>query len=393
MKKILISMIMAGLLLLPSMVFGQSSQMPTGAPPIAQALTREGDFAVKLVDTLKIGTAKNEVEAETMLSSSGIAPKNGWIADYPMTPDIIGELQSAIGNAADSKKLPMGKDEALKAFQDLTASVGLSVVADTSGSYTGSEPPMNYGDYSDPTVINNYYYDEGPPVVSYYPPPWDYYYMYAWVPYPFWWGGFFFPGFFCLHDFHRVVFVGGHGVFVSNHVTDRVSRQVFRVNPNGRRTGENFRTTNISSNRGFSTSEARNGAASIFNRGVERSRSSNMTTTVGKGSTNGNIGSLGTRGQSGGRVFTNPGNNVRSFTGRSNSLSQSSGRSFNAPNRSSSGSSSGSGSFSCTNCHGGSSSFGHSGGSSSRSFSGGGFSGGHSFGGFSGGHGGGGGRR
>lgn len=393
MKKILISMIMAGLLLLPSMVFGQSSQMPTGAPPIAQALTREGDFAVKLVDTLKIGTAKNEVEAETMLSSSGIAPKNGWIADYPMTPDIIGELQSAIGNAADSKKLPMGKDEALKAFQDLTASVGLSVVADTSGSYTGSEPPMNYGDYSDPTVINNYYYDEGPPVVSYYPPPWDYYYMYAWVPYPFWWGGFFFPGFFCLHDFHRVVFVGGHGVFVSNHVTDRVSRQVFRVNPNGRRTGENFRTTNISSNRGFSTSEARNGAASIFNRGVERSRSSNMTTTVGKGSANGNIGSLGTRGQSGGRVFTNPGNNVRSFTGRSNSLSQSSGRSFSAPNRSSSGSSSGSGSFSCTNCHGGSSSFGHSGGSSSRSFSGGGFSGGHSFGGFSGGHGGGGGRR
>ena len=377
MKKIFIVMITVGLLMLPLMVFAESEQQATVVPPVGQPLIREGDFAVKLVNVLKIGTAKNEVEAETMLGSSGISPKNGWIADYPVTPIIIGELQGAISNAADSKRLPMGKEEALKAFQDFTASVGLSIVADTSGSYTGSGPPMNYRDYSDPTVINNYYYDEGPPVVSYYPPPWDYYYMYAWVPYPFWWGGFFFPGFFCLHDFHRVVFVGGHGVFVSNHVTDPVSRQVFRVDANGRRTGETFRTANISSNRGFNNSEVRNGAASIFNRGVERSRSSNMATTTGKGYTNGTIGSLGTRGQSEGRVFTNPGNNTQSFTGRSNSWSQSSGRSFNAPNRSSSGSSSGSGSFSCANCHGGSRSFGSSGGSSSRSFSGGGFSGGH----------------
>jgi hypothetical protein len=378
MKKILNSMIIVGLLLLPLGVYAQPGQMSTGAPPVAQALIREGDFAVKLVSILRIGTANNEVEAETMLSSSGISPKNGWIADYPVTPDIIGELQGAVGYAADSKKLPMGKDEALKAFNDFTASVGLSIVADTSGSYTGSEPPMSYRDYSDPTVINNYYYDEGPPVVSYYPPPWDYYYMYAWVPYPFWWGGFYFPGFFCLHDFHRGIFFGGHRAWVTNHVTDPVSRQVFRVDPNGRRTGENFRTTNISSSRGFNTSEARNGATSIFNRGVERSRSSNMTATVGKGSTNGNIGSLGSRGQSGGRAFTNPGNNAQSFTGRSNSWSQSSGRSISAPSRSSSGSSSGSGSFSCTNCHGGSSSFGHSsGGGGSRSFSGGGFSGGH----------------
>jgi len=376
MKKIFILMITVGLLMLPLMVFAQSEQQVTGTPPVAQPLIREGDFAVKLVNVLKIGTAKNEVEAETMLGSSGISPKNGWIADYPVTPIIIGELQGAIGYAADSKKLPMGKEEALKAFQDFTASVGLSIVADTSGSYTENEPPMNYRVYSDPTVINNYYYDEGPPVVSYYPPPWDYYYMYAWVPYPFWWGGFFFPGFFCLHDFHRVHFVGGHGVFVSNHVTDPVSRQVFRVDANGRRTGETFKTASISSNRGFNNSEARNGAASIFSRGVERSRSSNMATTAGKRFANGTIGSLGTRGQAEGRVFTNPGNNAQSFTGRSNSWSQSSGRSFSAPYKSSSGSSSGSGSFSCANCHGGSSSFGSSGGSSSRNFSGGGYGGG-----------------
>jgi len=172
MKKVLISMMIVGLLLLPSMVFGQPDQMSTGVPPVAQPLIREGDFAVKLVDILKIGTAKDEAEAETMLSSSGIAPKNGWIADYPVTPDIIGELQSAVGDAADSKSYLWAKMKLLKAFQDLTASLSLSIVADTSGSYIGSEPSISYGDYLDPTVINNYYYDEGPPVVSYYPPPW-----------------------------------------------------------------------------------------------------------------------------------------------------------------------------------------------------------------------------
>jgi len=415
MRKILTSIIIAGLLLLPSMVFGQPSQMPTGTPPIAQALIREGDFAVKLVDTLKIGTAKNEVEAETMLSSSGIAPKNGWIADYPVTPDIIGELQSAIGDAADSKKLPMAKDEALKAFQDFTASVGLSVVADTSGRYTGSEPPISYGDYFDPAVLNDYYYDEGPPVVSYYPPPWDYYYMYAWVPYPFWWGGFFFPGFFCLHDFHRAVFFGGHRAWVTNHFTDPVSRQVFRVNPNGRRTGEIFRAGNISSSRGFNTSEARRGAASIFERSGGRVSSLNSGTTTTGNSAPRNSSSVGRQNGTNlqgpsareGRSFNGPSaTSERSFSSsstgsRSFRSSETSGRTFSGPSRSFSGSSSGSGSFSCANCHGGSSSFGHSsGGGGSRSFSGGGsiggggFSGGHGGGGgFSGGRGGGGGRR
>lgn len=122
------------------------------------------------MEALKIGTAKNKGEAETILGSSSIAPKNGWIADYPVTPDIIGELQSAIGSTAEAGKLPMEKDEALKAFQDLSASLDLPIVAETSGSYTGTETRKSYGRYSDPTVINNYYYTEGPPVVTYYPP-------------------------------------------------------------------------------------------------------------------------------------------------------------------------------------------------------------------------------
>jgi hypothetical protein len=395
MKKIFKTMILIALLLLPLAAFAQSERNSTEAPQVSQALVPEGDFAFKLVTALGLGTPSGEAQAEDMLTSVGIAPRNGWIADYPVTPDIVGELQDAVGTAADSKKLPMEKVEALKAFQDLTTEFGLAVVPGSSGQYAENQPQP------DPTVINNYYYEEGPPVVTYYPPPWDYYYLYAWVPYPFWSGGFFFSGFFCLHDFHRVVFVGRHRFVVSNHVINPVSKTAVRVDPVGRRTGNGFRTANISHSRGFNTSDANKGAASIFNRGVERSRSSNMTTTLGRGSSNGNIGSLGSRRQSEGRVFTSSGNNAQSFTGRSSSRSESFGRSIGPSSRSFSAPSMGS-SSSCANCHGSSGSFGRSGGGSSSggfssSHSSGGFSGGHSSGGFSGGgfsggHGGGGGR-
>jgi len=271
MRNLIFIGISAALLLMPSFVFSQTEQIATGAPPIAQPLVREGDLAIKLVEALKIGTAKNEAEAETMLGSSGIAPQNGWIADYPVTPDIIGELQSAIGNAAETGKLSMEKDEALKAFQDLLASLDLPIVADTSGSYTESEPRKNYGRYTDQTVINNYYYTEGPPVVTYYPPPWDYYYLYSWVPWPFWHHGFPFHGFFVLSHFHRPIFLHKKVVVVSNRVFDPVNKKVFVVDPVQRGAG---RVPNVEINRtgtsGFHSVDARRGAASIIERSRER---------------------------------------------------------------------------------------------------------------------------
>src|SRR5512135_2601745 len=111
MNKMLIFLLTAGLLLTPGLVYAQPDQASAKAP-ISQPLVREGDFAVKLVEVLKIGKANNEAEAETMLTTAGIAPKNGWIADYPVTPDIIGELEKAVGEAADAKRLSMAKDEA-----------------------------------------------------------------------------------------------------------------------------------------------------------------------------------------------------------------------------------------------------------------------------------------
>ncbi len=192
-------------LLISAPVDAQTDQTST-SPPLSQPLIREGDFAVKLANSLNISATADEIEAESALSSAGIAPRNGWIADYPITPDIVGELQDAVSEAADSGRLAMGKDEALNALQDLINQYNLNVKTDASGRDAGD---TSGAEYADSAAVNDYYYNEGPPVVTYYAPPPDYAYLYTWVPYPFWWWNFWFPGFFVLADFD--VRVHGHG--------------------------------------------------------------------------------------------------------------------------------------------------------------------------------------
>ena len=165
--------VLTGLLLVSAMVYAETEQATAGNPPVAQPLIREGTLALKLVDTFNLGSVSNEAEAESTLSAVGIAPRNGWIADYPVTPDIVGELQNSVIDAADSKRLSMSRDEASKAFQSVMSAYDLSVRPSSGDQGTGA-----IGSYYDPdsTVINNYYYDEGPPVVTYYSPPPDYAY-------------------------------------------------------------------------------------------------------------------------------------------------------------------------------------------------------------------------
>jgi len=267
------------LLLMPGSTIAQA-EFKTYAtdenPPIAQPLVREGDFAVKLAEALKLGTAANEAEAENVLSSVGIEPRNGWIADYPVTPDIIGELQTSISEAANAGRLGMGKDAALKAAQDVTAGYNLSIKTDAMAQQGSTAPATNY---PETPVINNYYYDEGPPVVTYYAPPPDYAYMYTWVPYPFWWWNFWYPGYFVLADFHvRVHGHGGHEVFVSNHFRDIRTGGISWIDPVTRsRRG----IAPARQGAGLSSPAARGGAQSIL-RGSQ-GRVSTGTTNVYRG--------------------------------------------------------------------------------------------------------------
>jgi hypothetical protein len=265
------------LLVIPAIVHAQSAPQPAppppaaqmertrpGPPPIAPPIVREGDFALKLVNALGLGTAGDEVEAETRLGDSGIVPRNGWIADYPVTPDIIAELQKSVGDAADGRKIGMTKDEALNRLNNVSTDLSMAITTNP-GSNTSEPLPEEAQNYPDPTVINNYYTTEGPPVVSYYAPPPDYYYLYSWLPSPFWWNSFWFPGFFILNDFHRPFFFGHHWGFVSNHFNDVRNHRVYRVDPAGRFRGRTFAGIGVTNRRGFISTGVAHGERRVFN--------------------------------------------------------------------------------------------------------------------------------
>lgn len=214
---------------------GQSQPPPVGAPVV-----REGAFAMKLAEALNMGQPSSETEAESMLGGAGIAPRNGWMADYPVTPDIIGELRDSVVYAVQAKTISVDQDAALKTLEDVQTGMNISVNPGPAGPPEVSSEGTTESSYPDQTVINDYYSNEGPPIVTYYAPPPDYYYLYGWVPYPFWWGGFWFGGFFILNDFHRHFRDHDHGFFVSNHFNDVRANRVFRVDPVNRYRGRTF---------------------------------------------------------------------------------------------------------------------------------------------------------
>ncbi|MDA8100603.1 MAG: hypothetical protein M0042_13380 [Nitrospiraceae bacterium] len=291
----------AGLLLTPPAAWTADSGTMTAqagqAPaPVAQPLVREGEFALKLAAMLDLGTPTEEAVAEDTLAKAGVAPLNGWLSDYPMTPQIVGQLDDAISKAAGQGRIPMNSQQAIKGLYTLTAQFNLPTPA--SMAPARKEPAAQAPQVARP-VVNNYYYNQGPPVITYYPPPPDYVYLYDWVPYPVWWFDVWWPGFYICHDFTTIVVVQQRPVVVTNHVVDPETRRVAYVDPVGRRTavtgapvrpvtvlrtdnGASYRTVSdfrgtgrMSSSAiapverrgpGFSTPSARTGAEHIYSR-------------------------------------------------------------------------------------------------------------------------------
>jgi hypothetical protein len=266
MKKLFATLAMSTALVLMAAFASAQTDQPSTNPPLSQPLVREGDFAMTLATSLRLGASANETEAESALSAAGISPRNGWIADYPITPDIVGELQAAVSGAVDSGTLAMGKDEALAEFQDVVTRYNLNVEMDASGREAGDTSGT---EYPDAEAANSYYSDEGPPVVTYYAPPPDYAYLYTWVPYPFWWWNFWFPGFFVLVDFDVAVHHHGHHHgHVSNHFRDQRTGRMFRIDPTTRFRGGTFPAAGGST---WSSPSAQRGARAII--GTPRSPS------------------------------------------------------------------------------------------------------------------------
>jgi hypothetical protein len=216
----------AFILIYPLMVKAEGDGSAPSMPPVAQTLVREGDFAIKLAAALDLGSPVTEEEAEQLLVQAGIAPLNGWLSDYPMTPEIIGQLHDSVSVAASEGKVPMTADEAVKGLYAIAAQLDLPVPAGEASAPSGAQSGP------DQQVISGYYYDAGPPIVTYYPPPYNYVYLYNWVPYPVWWFGFWFPGYYICNDFSTVIVYQMRTVVVSNHYIDRRSGTVVRVDPN-----------------------------------------------------------------------------------------------------------------------------------------------------------------
>lgn len=256
--------VVALLLAMPAMLQAQGEQTEQGPPPIGQPLINEGTLAVQLAGALELAETEDEVEAESRLGEVGIAPRNGWIADYPVTPDIVTELQQSVAEAADSGRISLDRDEALLRLDEVTAGLGLSVKPHTAGqSYEGTPPSCE--NYPNPAAIRSAYTAEGAPVVTYYCPPPDYYNRYAWVPSPFWWSGFWFPGFFILHDFDRVVHLHGRGVVIRNRFQDDRTRRVFRIDPVARFRGKTFAGIGVPHRRGHISTGVSGSERTIFN--------------------------------------------------------------------------------------------------------------------------------
>lgn len=245
-------------------VMARAEQTKATPPPISQPLVTEAALAVSLASALGISSTTDEVTAESSLGEVGIAPLNGWIADYPVTPDIVGEVRESVAAAAAAGNLSIGRDEALKRFGDVIAGLDLSVRA-YAGGESVIEKPLSCETYPNPSMINSAYGSEGPPIVTYYCPPPDYYALYAWVPYPFWWTDFWFPGFFVLKDFDRHVHVRHHFSHFSNHFVGRDRHRTFRIDPVERFRGRSFTGIGVRQSRGTISTGVPQSSRTIFN--------------------------------------------------------------------------------------------------------------------------------
>ncbi|MDD5578827.1 MAG: hypothetical protein PHY16_06030 [Methylobacter sp.] len=296
-----------------------STQTQINKPSVEQALVPEGVFVMQLAEALKLGRVADEAKAEDLLSGLGIEPKNGWIAEYPVTPAVLGDVEKGILAASKQGKIALKKDQALKVVNDVKTRLGLNVSPGlkaaagpvskrgnmTIYSYTDSKGEIYYTDVYDsipkayrnkvrtisrpaphglsgsaddntteapgpeymanPNTedINDYYAEQGPPIVTYYSPPDPYSYLYSWVPYPFWSTGFYFPGFFVLNNFHRHVSFNRHPYFVSHHESRAAFHNPLRGDAFNRAMPSQATPNGIAPSHWFSSRTAQAGASAI----------------------------------------------------------------------------------------------------------------------------------
>jgi len=290
-------------------------------PSVEQTLVPESVLAMQLAEALELGPISDEAKAEELLSGLGIEPKNGWIAEYPVTPEVLGGIEKGIVMASEQGKIALTKDQALQIFGDVKARLGFDVKPGpnppaglikkpgntTIYSYTDDKGETHFTDDLDSIpkanrknmkiisqaalnkalgsissgtdkaygpqymanpesdIIDKQYDEQGPPLVTYYAPPDSYNYLYSWVAYPFWSTGLYYPGYFVLKDFHRHVYVNRHPYYVSHHHHGCGSDYSRSLTPGPVKRGlqGQLRPDGMNHSHGFSTPKAQAGARAI----------------------------------------------------------------------------------------------------------------------------------
>jgi hypothetical protein len=248
----------------PDPVCAQSGAADESRHPVAQKLIREGAFAVSLLPSLELGETLDEISAEERLGEAGITPRNGWIADYPVTPDIVGELRKAVAAASQSGRLKLDRDEAIMSFEEVTDGFDLPIRSKTVEERAEAPRPKTL-QHPDTASINKYFEATGPPVITYYEPPGRYSHLYSTVPYSFTSNGLSFPRFFILKSFHRTVFENGRVAFVSNGFHVFRKHREFIIDPLARFNGKTYAGIGVAKGTVFKTTGICGNGKRVFN--------------------------------------------------------------------------------------------------------------------------------
>lgn len=174
-----------------------------------QALKAVGDLKVKMGLNVRTGDAPRS-SAQT---DPGRPPGNTVIYKYI-------DKSGVVYFTDRYESIPREYRNQVKMIRETVQPQGSEQLSITEGPVPGEGGPAGdrYAANPGAEVINDYYDYDGPPVVTYYAPPAPYYYLYSWVPYPFWYSSFYFPGYFILHGFHRQVYWGNRSYAVTNYV-------------------------------------------------------------------------------------------------------------------------------------------------------------------------------
>jgi hypothetical protein len=205
----LILALLSGLLLLS----GAAAAAETPSEPIQERLIApdviaQREFALHVANALGIKVPGNDdpARAARALAAQGIAPRAGWQPDEAVTPLTIAEIRDAIAYAASAGRLRVDPVDAVRAYEQIVAQLELPLPVEPPRYAEEGKGVKRYEGGCDASAYDYYYGGTGVPPYTYCPPPPAYVSMYLWVGTPFYWSGYYFPGYYALRYPYVIVF-------------------------------------------------------------------------------------------------------------------------------------------------------------------------------------------